>query len=111
MEPQWQSVVMMEQFVVNAAACGFDEHDLQFARLAVEIARTNPPKDISESIELWHKVRAHGEVVRCPMHPCATYLAALAWREAHLTLCGIGEPKRRWWRREPRQPEVLHLQW
>lgn len=98
MQPTWHPVLRMEQFIHAAVACGFDNDDLQFARLAVEVAKHDPPGDSEASIALWHRVRAQGEVLRCPMHPCATFIAAMAWREGHVAL--LEQPvRKRWWQR------------
>ena len=94
----------MERVVEQAAACGILEEDLKFARMAVAIAKAAPPKTAEESIELWHRTLAYGEVGKYPLNSCSRFIAAMAWREAHVALVGVKNP-RRWWRR--REPEVL----
>jgi hypothetical protein len=111
MQIAWEPILSMERIVEQAVACGIVEEDLRFARLAVEMARLKTPTTAEESIELWHKVVAHGEVNRLPINACSQFIAAMAWREAHIALLGETIVRRRWWRREDAELVVETKAW
>jgi hypothetical protein len=102
MQVHWEAVLHMERIVEQAAACGILEEDLRFARMAVEFAKAAPPRNAEESFELWHRTVAHGEAGKYPLNSCSRFIAAMAWREAHVLV--IGETgARRWWKRRERE--------
>lgn len=108
MQARWESVHLMEQFVARAASMGIDDHDLQLARLAIDLARIQPPSDGEASIELWHQVRAHGDVLRIGGDSFATYIAAMCCREAQVsTGRTVRRTRRRWWRNDPLSVQLV----
>jgi len=76
----------MERFVEQAEECGLSNDELAFAKLAVELARRETPRDVAESFALWERIVAHGTISHCPMGPSATLLASLVWQEGHSVL-------------------------
>jgi len=95
MHASWESVLRMERFIEQVAACGLSDEELAFAKLAVEVARTQTPKDAEESLALWDRIVAHGTVTRCPMSATSTLLASLTWHEGHVVFLAPVRPKRR----------------
>jgi hypothetical protein len=86
----------MERFIGQVVACGLSDEELAFAKLAVEVARNQTPKDAEESLVLWDRIVAHGTVARCPMNATSTLLANLTWHEGHTIFLAPERPKRRW---------------
>ena len=113
MKPEWEPVLRMERFVDQAAACGLSDDSLAFARLACSIARNEPPRDAEESLALWDRIVAHGELSHYPMDGASTMLASLAWREGHVSLVQPTQPPRRrkWWQRSQSAYTVCTRPW
>lgn len=116
MKPEWEPVMRMERFVDQVASCGLSDDSLAFARLACSIARSEPPRNAEESLALWERIVAHGELSHYPLDGASAMLASLAWREGHVSLVQsltqTSQPvRRKWWNKSQRGYTVSTRPW